>query len=194
MATIYYTATTLDGFLATPDNSLSWLFEVPGADDAEDSIPNFLAGVGALAMGSTTYEWLLDHEKLIDEPHKWREWYGDRPTWVFTHRDLPVVEDSGIQFTQEPVATVHTAMLSAAGERDVWLMGGGDLVGQFADESLARPNHRDSRSRHARRRRTTASARHQVGPSDARGRHEERSVRRADLCRECATGNLIARR
>jgi dihydrofolate reductase len=91
MATIYNTATTLDGFLATTDNSLDWLFAVEGADEAESSFPAFLEGVGAMAMGSTTYAWLLEHEALVDEPQKWREWYADRPTWVFTHRDLPVV-------------------------------------------------------------------------------------------------------
>ena len=136
MATIYYTATTLDGFLATTDNSLSWLFEVPGADAAEDSIPEFMEGVGPMAMGSTTYEWVVEHESLIDHPEKWIEWYGDKPTWVFTHRDLPVVEGADIRFTQSPVAEVHREMVSAAGGKHIWLMGGGDLVGQFADAGL----------------------------------------------------------
>ena len=136
MATIYNTAATLDGFLATTDNSLSWLFEVSGADDAESSIADFLAGIGAMAMGSTTYEWLLEHESLIDNPTKWQEWYPNQPTWVFTHRDLPVVEGADIRFTRAPVAEVHAEMVAAAGDRDIWLMGGGDLVGQFADAGL----------------------------------------------------------
>lgn len=136
MTTVYNTATTLDGFLATADNSLSWLFEVPGADDAESSISDFLAGIGAMVMGSTTYEWLVEHESLIDNPSRWQEWYADRPTWVFTHRDLPVVADANIRFTQDDVRTVHAEMLAAAGERDIWLMGGGDLVGQFDDAGL----------------------------------------------------------
>lgn len=136
MATIYYTATTLNGFLATTDNSLSWLFEVPGADDAESSIPDFMERVGPMAMGSTTYEWVVDHETLLETPEKWTEWYGDKPTWVFTHRDLPVVEGADIRFTQAPVAEVHAEMVAAAGDKDIWLMGGGDLVGQFADAGL----------------------------------------------------------
>lgn len=136
MATIYYTAATLDGFLATPDHGLDWLFEVPGSDAAEDAIPDFTSSVGALAMGSSTYEWVVRHEKLLDHPHTWREWYGDRPTWVFTTRSLPVVEGADIRFTRAPVADVHTEMVAAAGPRHVWLMGGGDLVGQFADAGL----------------------------------------------------------
>jgi dihydrofolate reductase len=136
MATIYNTATTLDGFLATPDNSLDWLFEVPGADDAESSVVDFLSTIGVLAMGSTTYEWVHAHESLADHPERWHEWYADRPTWVFTHRELPVVEGADIRFTSGDVAQVHAEMVAAAGDRDVWLMGGGDLVGQFFDAGL----------------------------------------------------------
>lgn len=136
MATIYYTATTLDGFLATTDNSLAWLFEVPGADDAESAIPEFMADVGPMAMGSTTYEWVVEHESLIDNPATWGQWYGDKPTWVFTHRELPVVEGANIRFTQAPVSEVHAEMVAAADGKHVWLMGGGDLVGQFADAGL----------------------------------------------------------
>lgn len=136
MATIYNTATSLDGFLATPDNSLQWLFDVPGSAEAEESLPDFLATIGAMAMGSTTYEWVFGHESLGEHPERWTAWYGDRPTWVFTHRDLPVVEGANIHFTQAPVAEVHAELVAAAGDRDVWVMGGGDLAGQFADAGL----------------------------------------------------------
>lgn len=136
MATIYHTATSLDGFLATTDDSLQWLFDVPGADDDEPGLGDFLDGVGALAMGSTTYEWVVEHESLLERPATWSAWYGDRPAWVFTTRDLPVVEGADIRFTRDPVEQVHTEMVAAADGRDVWLMGGGDLVGQFADRGL----------------------------------------------------------
>jgi dihydrofolate reductase len=136
MATVYNTATSLDGFLATTDHSLQWLFDVPGADDEQDGLGDFLAGVGAMAMGSSTYEWVVEHESLLERPDTWSAWYGDRPTWVFTTRDLPVVEGADIRFTRAPVEQVHAEMVRAAGARDVWLMGGGDLVGQFADRGL----------------------------------------------------------
>lgn len=136
MATIYNTATMLDGFLADADHSLSWLFEVPGADDAESSFGGFLAGIGAMAMGSTTYEWLVDNDALLDEPSKWREWYADRPTWVVTHRELPAVTGADIRFVHDDVGAVHAAMVEAAGDKDIWIMGGGDLAGQFADLGL----------------------------------------------------------
>lgn len=136
MATIYHTATTLDGFLATPEQSLDWLFEVQGADPADTSFGDFMDGVGAMAMGSTTYEWLLEHEALVDHPDTWHEWYAGRPTWVFTTRDLPVVPGADIRLARGELALVHAEMVDAADGRDVWLMGGGDLAGQLDDAGL----------------------------------------------------------
>ena len=51
-----------------------------------------------MAMGRTTFEWVYAHERLDEEPEKWRRWYGDTPCWVFTHRDHPVVPDADIRF------------------------------------------------------------------------------------------------
>lgn len=50
----YFAASTLDGFIATEDDSLEWLFTLGGLDNS--SYPTFIANVGALVMGSATYE------------------------------------------------------------------------------------------------------------------------------------------
>lgn len=135
--TQYYTATSIDGFIADPDNSLDWLFEVgSGGDATNDRFAPFMAGVGAMAMGATTYEWVLNHDRLLEDPSAWQKCYGATPCWVFTHRDLPAVPGATLVFTQESVRDVHQQMTAAAGDRNIWLVGGGDLVGQFADEGL----------------------------------------------------------
>jgi dihydrofolate reductase len=135
--TQYFTATSVDGYIADTDNSLDWLFEVPrnGGSGAE-GFGGFFAGVGAMAMGATTYEWVFAHERLDQHPEKWREWYGRTPTWVFTHRRLPPVADSDIRFVEGDVGPVHDEMVAAADGRNVWLVGGGELVGAFADRGL----------------------------------------------------------
>jgi dihydrofolate reductase len=74
--TQYYTATTLDGYIADPNDSLEWLFTRNQDREGPLNYGAFIADVGALAMGSTTSEW------------------------------------------------------------NVWIVGGGDLVGQFADVGL----------------------------------------------------------
>jgi dihydrofolate reductase len=134
--TLYYTATTIDGYIADEANSLDWLFEVDRAAVGEHTFEAFFAEVGAMAMGATTYEWVLDHERLLDDPGKWRGYYGDTPAWVFTHRTLPAVPGARISFVQGDVAPVHEEMTRAAEGKNVWLVGGGDLVGQFADREL----------------------------------------------------------
>ena len=133
--TQYYTATTLDGYIADPDNSLEWLFTRRREEDGPLSYGAFIADVGAMAMGSTTYEWILDHEFADKDPAEWK-WPHEIPCWVFTHRQLPVVPDAQIEFTSEDVAVVHERMVDAAGGRNVWIVGGGDLAGQFADVGL----------------------------------------------------------
>jgi dihydrofolate reductase len=125
--TQYYTATTLDGFIADPNHSLEWLFTRNQDRDGPLSYAAFMAGVGALAMGSTTYEWILRHEQ--------DRWPYDLPCWVFTHRELPVANER-IELTSDDVAAVHERMREAAGDRNVWIVGGGNLAGQFAERGL----------------------------------------------------------
>jgi dihydrofolate reductase len=131
----YFTATTLDGFIADADNSLDWLFQVEREDEGA-GFGRFLADVGAMAMGATTYEWVLDHESLLDHPERWRAFYADRPTWVFGHRALTPIPGIDLRFVRGDVAPVHAEMVAAAEGRNVWLVGGGDLVGQFHDAGL----------------------------------------------------------
>jgi dihydrofolate reductase len=133
--TQYYTATSLDGFIADADNSLDWLFTRNQDREGPMNYAEFFAAVGALAMGSTTYEWILHHEFKDKDPAEWK-WPYEIPGWVFTHRELPVVPGAPIAFTAADVADVHEEMISAAGEKNVWIVGGGDLAGQFADVGL----------------------------------------------------------
>jgi dihydrofolate reductase len=88
-----------------------------------------------MAMGSTTYEWILDHEFAGKDPADW-EWPYDIPCWVFTHRELRVVPQAQVEFTSADVEAVHEEMVRVAGDRNVWIVGGGDLAGQFADVGL----------------------------------------------------------
>ena len=133
--TQYYTAASLDGFIAEPDNSLGWLFTRKREEDGPLNYDAFIADVGALAMGATTYEWILDQEFADKDPAEWK-WPYDIPGWVFTHRRLPVVPNSEVKFTTADIAAVHKEMVDAAGDRNIWIVGGGDLAGQFADEGL----------------------------------------------------------
>lgn len=130
---VYATATSLDGFLADADNSLDWLFAVDGGDESLAAVAEFAAGVGVLVMGSTTYEWVVEQEDLLAQPQKWQEYYPGMSTFVLSSRDLPVIPDADLRVVSRPVGDLVPDLLEAAAGRDVWVMGGGDVAGQFLD-------------------------------------------------------------
>ncbi len=125
--TIYLTATTLDGFIADPDHGLDWLFVVD-AGDHEGDHARFMEGVGAVIMGASTYEWVVDHEE--------GRWPYTHPCWVMTHRDLPKV-DGDVRFAaaddDAALIGVHDEMREVAGDLDIWVVGGGELAARLVD-------------------------------------------------------------
>lgn len=133
MKTQYYTAASLDGFIATHDDSLEWLFQL--GDVSETGYSDFIRDVGALAMGSSTYNWILRHiiGKNAEEP---AEWPYEQPTWVFTSRPRESVRGADIRFVSGDVVPVHREMIAASGGRNIWIVGGGELVGRFYDAGL----------------------------------------------------------
>lgn len=128
--TQYFVASSLDGFIADENDNLDWLLQMDGGpSDDENPYAEFIEHVGAIAMGATTYEWVQRHD-----PGPWA--FGDTPSWIFTHRELTPVEGGNLVFTADEVPRVHADMLQAAGGKNIWLVGGGDLVGQFLDHGL----------------------------------------------------------
>ena len=127
MTTHFYTASSLDGFIATTDHSLEWLFAQDFDLEGPMAYPKFIERIGALAMGASTYEWLLRNQE---------GWEYRVPVWVLTHRELPVPEGADVRIAQGDVRRLHAEMADAAGDKDIWIVGGGDLAGQFADAGL----------------------------------------------------------
>jgi dihydrofolate reductase len=132
----YYCAATLDGYIAESDDSLGWLldyeggFEEADSDEGQAGYESFYEGIGALVMGSVTYEWVLAHGG------GWP--YAGKPAWVLSSRELDRPEGEGIdvRVIDAKVPDLVDEMLSTAGERDVWVVGGGNIASQFADYDL----------------------------------------------------------
>jgi dihydrofolate reductase len=123
--TQYYVAATMDGFIADPDGGLDWLTSIESGKGGYDE---FYDQVGALAMGAGTYEWLLERVE------KWP--YPEHATWVFTHRELRPYEDADLRFVEGSPSEHIDDMRAAAGEGNLWVVGGGELASLFADEGL----------------------------------------------------------
>ncbi len=126
----YWTATSLDGFLADEQDSLAWLFVQEQDEGGPGDHEAFMSEVGAIVMGSTTYAWLADHLRSTGEP-----WPYELPCFVFTHRTLEPL-GSDVRFVSGWPADHRAALEEAAGERDVWVVGGGALASDFAEAGM----------------------------------------------------------
>ncbi|MDQ1374299.1 MAG: hypothetical protein QOJ09_1637 [Actinomycetota bacterium] len=134
--TQYYCAASLDGYIAEADDTLDWLlgydgsFSGPHAEPSEGGYERFYEDVGALIMGSVTYEFILALG---------RGWpYEGKPTWVLSSRKLSMPEGEGrdVRIVDARVPELYDEMIVAAGERNLWVVGGGNVASQFADEGL----------------------------------------------------------
>lgn len=128
MSTIYYTASSLDGFIVDTEGSLDWLLTRNIDQNGPFGIDEFMASVGSLVMGSATYEWLLKNEP--------GDWMYEQPSWVLTHRPEIIADGHPVQTFAGGVAQLHPRLVDAAGGKDVWVMGGGDIAAQFVAEGL----------------------------------------------------------
>ena len=128
---VYRTATSLDGFIADREHSLGWLFAADPGDEHAEQHRRFLDGVAVIVEGSSTYQWVLNETGMLAEPEQWQTFYGSRPPFVFTSRELPRPKGADVRFVSGAVLDALPAIRAAAYDRDVWIIGGGDLAGQF---------------------------------------------------------------
>jgi dihydrofolate reductase len=128
MATVYYTASSLDGFVVDDENSLDWLTSRAVDPKGAFGYESFADRVGAVVMGASTYEWLL-----VNQPG---DWMYEQPSWVLTHRPEIVADGHPVTTFAGDVADLHPVLMDAAGGRDVWVLGGGDVAAQFAAAGL----------------------------------------------------------
>jgi len=128
MATVYYTASSLDGYIADEHDSLDWLITRDIDANGPFNYDAFIATVGSLVMGSTTYEWVVNHENGM--------WPYTQPCWVMTHRPQIIRDDHPVHTFQGEARDVHPDLVEAAMGKDVWVVGGGDVAAQFATAGL----------------------------------------------------------
>ncbi|MBE7439880.1 MAG: dihydrofolate reductase [Spirochaetales bacterium] len=135
MKTQYYTATSLDGFIATPDHDLTWLTSLDSGEAGPPGYDQFIAGIGALVMGSATYEWMLRNHIFIN-PDTPQAWPYTQPCWVFTSKQREKVANADITFVSGDIRPVYAQIAKKFPGKNLWLVGGGELVGQFYDAGL----------------------------------------------------------
>src|SRR5689334_330716 len=114
-------AASLDGFIARKDGSVDWLEtsdEFAGGDTMDpESVGAFLKTIDCYVMGSRTYETALGFQA---QGLGWP--YGDKPTFVLTHRDLPRIRDT-VEFHSGDLARFVNERLRPR-FRSIWFVGG----------------------------------------------------------------------
>jgi dihydrofolate reductase len=125
---------SLDGFIARKDGSVDWLETsdefADGATLDPGFIDAFLKSIGCYVMGSRTYETALDFEA------KGLGWsYGDKPTFVLTHRQLARTRDT-VEFHSGDLKQFVNQRLRPA-FRSIWVVGGGMLSAECLRLGLA---------------------------------------------------------
>jgi dihydrofolate reductase len=124
MKITYYVATSLDGFIARENGDVSWLDDIE-IDMADTGYEDFFASVDGLFMGRNTYDFLYNYGS-------WP--YGDKPTWVFTSRDLKTMKDANLTIAGTTEDAIKDA--DSKGLRHIWLVGGGKLASSFIEKGL----------------------------------------------------------
>lgn len=125
----YFVAASIDGFIATTKDDLGWLLEFDGFEGGKESYETFMAGVGCIVMGGETFTWLMEHE-----PGKWP--YPATPCYVFTRHEHATPPGADITFIRGAVHEFLQDFTDAAGAKNVWVVGGGNLAAQFAAAGL----------------------------------------------------------
>ena len=118
---------SLDGFIAKKDNSVSWFQTADNYEKGvnEEDAEEFLRTIDCFVMGSRTYELAL----TLGWP------YGDVPTFVITHRNLPSYRES-VEFYMGDLNKLVNERLKP-NYRNIWLVGGAALTKDFIRLKLA---------------------------------------------------------
>jgi dihydrofolate reductase len=116
-------ATSADGYVARPDGNLDWLTERP-APKGFYGLPEFERSTDAKILGRKTFDRSLQIGARFG---------GGAVHYVFSRRPPPASVPAGVQFVTESISVFAKRLRMQAG-KNVWMMGGGEIIGSFLDE------------------------------------------------------------
>lgn len=125
---ILYIATSLDGFIAGPGGDLEWLNSLPNPDNSDHGYAAFYGRVGATVMGRKTYDEIIGFG--IGWPYK------AVVSYVVT-RDTAFEPSTPDTFAlRDDLPGLIRSLKQRLGEKDIWLVGGGQLITAFLSHNL----------------------------------------------------------
>ncbi|WP_368645388.1 dihydrofolate reductase family protein [Alkalibacterium putridalgicola] len=121
---VLFIASSLDGYIADENESLEWLFSVEGEGD--NGYADFYETVDTVVMGNRTYKWLLD-QNLEEFP------YENKACYVFSRTTKE--NNKNVEFIDQDIKSFVEELKEKRG-RNIWLVGGGDLLRSFLENQL----------------------------------------------------------
>ena len=118
----YNVATSLDGFIASSDGSTNWII-----DDKSIDFDALYAQFSVFLMGRKTYEALLHHGNPLQGRKRESIIVASTTLSADENPEITVLSDGVVEFARS---------LKSTTERDIWLMGGGDLATQLLAAGL----------------------------------------------------------
>lgn len=119
-------ACSLDGYIATKEDSLDWLFDVEGQEEANKGIAEFDETVDTVIMGRRTFDWVMEEMKG-ENPYK------DKMTYVYSHSANE--SSAAVRYTQEEPKQLIETIRNQKGKH-IWLMGGGAVIRDFLEADV----------------------------------------------------------
>lgn len=121
---VLFIAESLDGYIATNEESLEWLFKTEGEGDAGYS--EFYETVDTVIMGRRTYDWII-HQENENFPYKDKRCYVFSTTSTGTNEFVEFINEDIVHFTKR---------IKENSEGNIWIVGGGELLQFFMKEKL----------------------------------------------------------
>ena len=115
--------TSADGYIARPDGDLEWLTSRP-APEGFYGINAFMKSIDTMILGRKTYEASLRLGAKYD---------SETRSIVFSRNPPPTDAPSSVEFVDEAVGPFMSRLREQPG-KDIWLMGGGEIIASFLDE------------------------------------------------------------
>jgi len=120
---IVHIAASADGYIARPDGDIDWLTSRP-APKGFYGMNTFMRSIDTKLLGRKTYEASLRMGATFD---------SKSPHIVFSRHAPPADAPSGVEFVNGAIGPFVRRLRARPG-KDIWLMGGGELIASFLDE------------------------------------------------------------
>lgn len=120
---IVHIATSADGYIARPDGDIEWLTNRPALRGFY-GMGKFVSSIDTKLLGRKTYDLSVQMGARFDL---------ETPHYVFSRRPAPASVPEGVEFVSQDIGGFATRLRAGTG-KDIWMMGGGEIIASFLDE------------------------------------------------------------